>query len=492
MKKFVVMFLFAFVSYLFPQSTNQLWTTSVTDIEDPVLMDIVLGSNSIFITGMTYQFPSNAFWITFNYNGGKINETKFVDNYYNYSDSWSACKGLGNSYYSSGAVGVESDSGIITYPWVIELSEDADTLWSKSFDLDSEIKRNRLRTANNVICTSDSCLVLAYNCTDLALESLSKLIKLDSSGNVIWIKEIQDIYPRLLIETADKGFIFVGRHSGSGDGVGIYKLNSLGEQIWYNNFTHRENDSMESVNAGDVIELPDGSYIISAGISDSRQYQVGRAVVLRYSSDGDMVIKNIIPDEIKDHTTLMPSIVSKNSTEFYWFDTKVDNSLRLFLIDIDGNIKWQKNYVSDFELQAKDIEIMDDGNLIIAYEEKDEESNTRNAIIAKIDSLGNTNGLSIINSCETSTLPNQFELMNNFPNPFNPTTNIQFSVPEKMNVRISVYNIQGRQITELTNKEYIAGQYELKFDGSGLASGVYFYRIETDSYINTKKMLLLK
>jgi len=89
-------------------------------------------------------------------------------------------------------------------------------------------------------------------------------------------------------------------------------------------------------------------------------------------------------------------------------------------------------------------------------------------------------------------LPNEFSLYQNYPNPFNPSTSIRFSIPKDQSVKISIYNVLGELSAELTNQEYDAGTYTIDFDGSALASGFYFYRIETPEFIETKKMILMK
>jgi hypothetical protein len=85
-----------------------------------------------------------------------------------------------------------------------------------------------------------------------------------------------------------------------------------------------------------------------------------------------------------------------------------------------------------------------------------------------------------------------FRLYQNYPNPFNPTTKIKYQIPVLSKVRLTVYDMLGREIKTLINEEKPAGPYEVEFNGAGLSSGVYFYRIETGKYSDTKKFVLLK
>jgi len=98
---------------------------------------------------------------------------------------------------------------------------------------------------------------------------------------------------------------------------------------------------------------------------------------------------------------------------------------------------------------------------------------------------------------EVVVIPQAYGLENNFPNPFNPQTKIQYSLPENAKVHLSVYDIRGRQVAELVNEEQSAGYYEKTFTGSNLSSGIYFYRIDAqaqgkNTFSQVKKMLLLK
>jgi len=90
------------------------------------------------------------------------------------------------------------------------------------------------------------------------------------------------------------------------------------------------------------------------------------------------------------------------------------------------------------------------------------------------------------------TLSTDYLLEQNFPNPFNPTTKIRFAVKEKSKVEIIVYDILGRKVISLINEEKTPGNYEVFFDASGLSSGVYLYTIKAGSFIQTRKMLLMK
>lgn len=89
-------------------------------------------------------------------------------------------------------------------------------------------------------------------------------------------------------------------------------------------------------------------------------------------------------------------------------------------------------------------------------------------------------------------IPIRYILHQNYPNPFNPVTVIRFEIPEEARVKISVYDITGKEVTSLTDDKYLPGVYEVKWDASSFAGGVYFYKITAGSFVQTKKIIYLK
>lgn len=92
----------------------------------------------------------------------------------------------------------------------------------------------------------------------------------------------------------------------------------------------------------------------------------------------------------------------------------------------------------------------------------------------------------------STEIPATFSLSQNYPNPFNPNTKIRFSVPKNEYVKLIVYNSLGKEIATLVNEKLSAGTYEFNFDGEGLPSGIYFYKLQNDKRVQTRKMILTK
>ena len=89
-------------------------------------------------------------------------------------------------------------------------------------------------------------------------------------------------------------------------------------------------------------------------------------------------------------------------------------------------------------------------------------------------------------------IPNSFHLFQNYPNPFNPSTKISWELPTNSWLTLKIYNVLGNEVATLVNEEKEAGYHSIKFNASNLPSGVYFYRIKSENFIDTKKMILLK
>ena len=89
-------------------------------------------------------------------------------------------------------------------------------------------------------------------------------------------------------------------------------------------------------------------------------------------------------------------------------------------------------------------------------------------------------------------IPIDFALYQNYPNPFNPSTNIQFSIVQRQLTIVKVFDVLGRELATLVNEVKEPGTYTVQFNGSNLASGVYFYRLQAGSYVDTKKLVLLR
>ena len=98
----------------------------------------------------------------------------------------------------------------------------------------------------------------------------------------------------------------------------------------------------------------------------------------------------------------------------------------------------------------------------------------------------------VITDIEDPPLLKQPFLVNNYPNPFNPVTTIEYALPVSSEISLIVYNLKGEQVADLISGVQIAGSHQIVWDASQMASGIYIYRLRAGNYVETKKMVLLK
>lgn len=140
---------------------------------------------------------------------------------------------------------------------------------------------------------------------------------------------------------------------------------------------------------------------------------------------------------------------------------------------------------ADFTETTFDIEGLVDGTATVTVRATDENGDftttsfgvTVNGLVGIEDAMG---------------IPTEYEVAQNFPNPFNPTTKIRFGLPEQSNVVLKVYNILGEQVANLVSEILPAGYHTINFDATQLTSGLYIYRIEAGNFVEVKKMMLMK
>jgi len=149
------------------------------------------------------------------------------------------------------------------------------------------------------------------------------------------------------------------------------------------------------------------------------------------------------------------------------------------VVTTDGGNTWQSQIATKNNLNAVHFEnknvgwIVGEGGTILYT------SNGGNIVEVKRDRQSNV-------------LPSKYVISQNYPNPFNPTTTINFSVPKTSFVTIKVYDVLGREVITLVNENKPVGNYIVQFNASKITSGIYFYRMESGSFSETKKLLLLK
>jgi plastocyanin len=121
-------------------------------------------------------------------------------------------------------------------------------------------------------------------------------------------------------------------------------------------------------------------------------------------------------------------------------------------------------------------------------------SGTYNYECTRHASMGMTGAInvSLTGIKELNQIINDYRLNQNYPNPFNPSTKISFSIPKEGNVTLKVFDINGKEVATLINQRMNAGTFETDFNAQNVSSGIYYYRIKSEDFTDTKKMVVMK
>ncbi|MCX6165081.1 MAG: T9SS type A sorting domain-containing protein [Ignavibacteriae bacterium] len=184
----------------------------------------------------------------------------------------------------------------------------------------------------------------------------------------------------------------------------------------------------------------------------------------------DSTVTNILPNSIGNFDG-----VARDTSGNYYFTSWTTNKAYKY----DKNFTISPVVVASGLNGPANVSYNPRGNLLIIPN-----FNTNSLVYIQLNSIG----IKKIGN----NISGEYKLYQNFPNPFNPKTNIKFDLLKPGKVKLSVFDITGKEITTLVNDYISSGKYEAVFDASDYSSGVYFYRLETDNFSNTKRMILIK
>ncbi len=353
--------------------------------------------------------------------------------------------------------------------------------------------------------------------------------KYDSNGNNFWINRYPGAYRLHDLALDNNGNILITgetqyavtyydyttiKYTNNGNIIWIRHYNGPGPSPFADDYPY----ALTTDNASNV-------YVTGASEDSSSNYN---CATVKYDSSGNVIwVKRIYPPNNGY------DIAVDKLQNVYITSRSSDNNYTIKL-NINGNIQWIRTYpTTDIYAVNTAVLILDSANNVYVTANIDSNNNTRYGAI-KYENNGNqifvvnyhyttiefnyVHGMAIdkkgsvyltgesnmayatvkfspvITSISgTNIQPLEYKLEQNYPNPFNPSTKISYSLPNAEYVLLKVYDVLGNEIAALVNKKQNAGNYEIEFDGSNFASGVYFYNLEIDgSVVGTKRMLLLK
>jgi hypothetical protein len=405
-------------------------------------------------------------------------------------------KTFGGSYLDRGwSVQQTTDSGyiIIGYTdsfgagngdvWLIKTNSFGDTLWTKTFGgIYSD-------GGNSVQQTTDGgYIITGYTYSFVSSSSDIWLIKTNSTGDTLWTKTFggnSSDLGKSVQQTTDGGYIITSFTYSLGAGnsdIWLIKTNSVGDTLWTKTFGGDTVDGSWSVK-----QTTDGGYIIT-GFTSS--FGAGESDVWLIKTDavGDTLWTKTFGGNSFDmgnsvqHTTDGGYIIIGYTFSFVTFSYDV----WLIKTNTFGNTLWTKTIGgSGNDYGNSVVQTIDGGYIITGYTE------SFGAGESDVWMIKTTPDISAIGQ-NKDIIITDFLLQQNYPNPFNPSTKISWQVPVGSWQTLKIYDVLGNEVATLVDEYKPAGNYEVELDASNYPSGVYFFQLRTGSFIETKKMILMK
>jgi hypothetical protein len=329
--------------------------------------------------------------------------------------------------------------------------------------------------------------------TEIAYSSYAFLLmKYNTNGDTIWVRTLYDsllnrVYGGAMEVDDSCNVIFTGyRGTSTNRGFVIVKYDSSGVLKWIRE--PKLPNSTLSLGVGIAVDRSENIYI--TGTSTKGSYS--DIFTTKFSPNGDSLWTTIFNGSANNND-YVEAMVIDNSANVYITGMTVENNpgLNFNCLTIMYDSSGVQQAVQKFNGNAND----EDAGFAIALDK------WNNVYVAgrTVDSVNSFDylvikyGENLVNVKDSpSQIPVGYKLYQNYPNPFNPTTTISYQLPTQNHVTLKVFDVLGRGLTTLVNGVEEAGYKSVNFDASTLPSGVYFYRLDAGTFVETKKLILIK
>jgi hypothetical protein len=471
----IILFILAFINTCISQSIT--WQNNYRYIfnSDCVANDICSADNNNFYIVGSNNYPRGIYIIKINSYGDTL-WTRFILD-------------------GEGVAGVSSGDGgcVVTGMWhtspskmySLKINANGNTIWTKIYD------SSETALSYRIIRTSDN----KYLACGTISSFYGYITKLDSSGNMIWQKIFSSADTkkyRSLIETNDGCFIAGGYVTDNffeyGKGL-LTKIDTSGNILWEKRYMY---DSLPIYDL--VINKIDNGYLLSGTFIDNNPAEPVPGY-MKLDLDGQIIYsKKILQSQINKNNYLLDTkILNHNKYIFNYYKTwnPYDTTQTYTVItDSSGNILKQNVFSTYDYTYLKKILLLNNGDILFAGESDRYSSSMNNIFAVRTDSNLNYPTVGINNM--NNELLTDYNLFQNYPNPFNPETKINYDLPKSGIVKLTIYDVLGREIKTLINEFKQAGTYTVDFNGENLSSGVYYYKMTAGDFTSIKKMVLIK
>jgi len=426
-------------------------------------------SNNLYCIGVASFGTSTFFTIIHKYssNGSLI----WDKNFFNISEK-----------YSEGIkITIDNDNDVITGyhlngAYITKYTSSGDSLWTIVISDDtSNYAINDILTDlnSNIYVTITQSY---YGGSDVPY-TIIHTYKYDKNGNTIWHKMFDGIYTRkIILDKSNKILqLIIGPNSGK-----IIKISQTGEIEW-------EKDSGILILTDLGVDSENNIIVTGYDVtSNSFDY-----FTKKYSSDGAEKWLQIFnsSENLKDYALALDI---DNYNNIYVTGSSHNSISQGISYTVKYSDKGELRWIQKFDAPHSIFEnsyflFLDDSNNIFIGGDVADSTNGWNFFALKINQNLGTNV-----EHQYIKIPVDYALNQNYPNPFNPTTKIVYQIPELSFVTIKIYDVLGNEMAVLVNEEKPSGTYEVEYNASSLPSGIYFYQLNAGSFIETKKMILIK
>ena len=325
--------------------------------------------------------------------------------------------------------------------YLVKVDDNGVEQWAKTYGGDGG------ESAESIIAVSDGGYLILAESTSWVTTDQDQdlyLVKVDAAGNLIWDKIIDGVGREGAAELAELpggGFAVVGYSASGGAGARdmyLVTVDASGNQVWERYFGEPYTD---------------------------------RASYLLIADDGILVAGSIQVRYVQSGT-----------------DTFRYSDLFLIKTDFEGNHRWTRQYGGDKSEGCNKLLFNKDGDIVILGGTSSYYTNSK---VFFLTVSPNGDFVSVEDDDGIST-PSEFQLHDNYPNPFNSSTVITYDLNQDSRVQINLYNLRGQKIGTLLEAEQKRGRHSIGFDAEDLSSGIYFYELKTILGVEAKEMLLIK